>query len=313
MDRRVWIRFVVLLLIAALAGACEPSGDAGSRPPAPTSSTVPGESAAPIAGSATPSADVSLVPATPTPTPAITVKVYFYLGGEPGSDGLVPLERNVAADDPVTGAMNALLAGPSASEAGDRTITSAIPDGSRLLGLRVADGVATVDLSRDYESGGGSLSMFVRLGQVVYTLTQFPEITAVVFSVEGQRVSVFSGEGIALDSAQTRADGEGVLPAIFVDQPAYGAMLGNPGRVAGTANVFEAQFRVTLLDAAGATIADVPATASCGTGCRGTFDASVPYTVDRAQTGTLRVWDGSMKDGRPVDVREYPVGLVPAG
>lgn len=313
MRRCVWFPFVVPLLIAALVGACEPSGDAGSRPPVPTSSTVPAESQAPSAGSAAPSAEASTVPATPTPVPSTTVRVYFYLGGEPGSDGLVPVERSVAAGDPVTGAMTALLAGPTASEAGDRTITSAIPGGSRLLGLTVADGVATVDLSRDYESGGGSLSMFVRLGQVVYTLTQFPDIASVVFSVEGQRVTVFSGEGIALDRAQTRADSEGVLPAIFVDQPTYGGPFGNPGRVAGTANVFEAQFRITLLDEAGITIADVPATASCGTGCRGTFDVAVPYTVGRAQAGTLRVWDGSMKDGRPIDVREYLVGLVPAG
>ena len=125
--------------------------------------------------------------------------------------------------------------------------------------------------------------MFVRLGQVVYTLTQFPDDHGRGRS--GSRASasrVFSGEGIVLDRAQTRADSEGVLPAIFVDRPAYGAALGNPGRVTGTANVFEAQFRVTLLDAAGTTIADVPAMASCGTGCRGAVrrDRSV-----RASTG----------------------------
>ena len=104
-----------------------------------------------------------------------------------------------------------------------------------------------------------------------------------------------------------------MLPAIFVDGPAYGSALGNPGRVTGTANVFEAQFRVTLLDAAGTTIADVPAMASCGTGCRGTFDVPSHTRSSETQTGTLRVWDGSMKDGRPINVREYPVGLVPAG
>ena len=76
--------------------------------------------------------------------------------------------------------------------------------------------------------GGGSLSMLTRLAQVVFTLTQFPQIDAVVFRIEGQRVTVFSGEGIALDRAQTRADSENVLPAIFVDGPAYGAALGNP-------------------------------------------------------------------------------------
>jgi hypothetical protein len=241
------------------------------------------------------------------------VRAYFYLGGEPGSDGLVPVLRETAPHDLPSAAMTALLAGPSSEESGDRTITSAIPDGTRLLGLEIADGVASVDLSREFESGGGSTSMFVRLGQVVFTLTQFSTVQSVRFLLEGQPVSVFSGEGIALDHPQSRADAEGVLPAIFVDLPAYGETLGNPARIGGTANVFEAQFRVTLLDAAGTAIADVPAKAACGTGCRGAFDVTVPYAVDHGQTGTLRVWDGSMKDGRPVNVREYPVGLVPAG
>jgi spore germination protein GerM len=302
MNRRISSSLIVPLVVAALAGACSPSADAGTRPPAPTSSTVPVETAAPSAESS---------PA-PTPEPSTTVRVYFYLGGEPGSEGLVPVDRNVDAQAPASGALAALLAGPTSAEAGDRTITSAIPEGTRLLGLALRDGIATVDLSGDYESGGGSLSMFVRLGQVVYTLTQFPDIVAVVFNIDGRPVTVFSGEGIALDRPQTRADSEGVLPAIFVDLPAYGGMLANPGRISGTANVFEAQFRIALLDATGARIADIPARASCGTGCRGAFDVSVPYTVDRSQTGTLRVWDESMKDGRPIDVREYPVGLLPA-
>lgn len=241
------------------------------------------------------------------------MRVYFYLGGEPGSAGLVPLLRQTAEHDLPSAAMRALLAGPSTEESGDRTITSAVPDGTRLLGLETADGVASVDLSREFESGGGSTSMFVRLGQVVFTLTQFSEVQSVRFLIEGQPVTVFSGEGIVLDHPQTRANSEGILPAIFVDLPAYGGTLENPARIAGTANVFEAQFRVTLLDQGGATIADAPAKAACGTGCRGAFDVTVPYTVDKPQTGTLRVWDGSMKDGRPVDVREYPVGLVPAG
>ncbi len=283
---------ILIFLLVALA-ACSPG---------PTPSPTPtGTVASPSASAASPAETKTLV------------RVYFYLGGEPGSDGLVPVERSVSADGAIAGAVTALLAGPTTAEAGDRTITSAIPGGTRLLGLAVADGVAAIDLSREYESGGGSLSMFVRLGQVVFTLTQFPEIQAVLFKIEGQAVTVFSGEGIALGRPQTRADSEGVLPAIFVDVPAYGGALGNPGRISGTADVFEAQFRVTLLDAGGTTVADVPAEASCGTGCRGAFDVTIPYSVNMAQTGTLRVWDGSMKDGRPINVREYPVGLVPAG
>lgn len=286
----------VLLLVALVTSlsACSPA-------PMP-SQTPTGTAPNPSPTTVIPSADTTTI-----------VRAYFYLGGQPGSDGLVPVLRDVEQHGVTANAMTALLAGPTTEASGDWAITSAIPDGTRLLGLDIADGVASVDLSREFESGGGSTSMFVRLGQVVFTLTQFPNVQSVRFRIEGQPVSVFGGEGIVLDRPQTRADSEGVLPAIFVDLPAYGGVLPNPARISGTAKVFEAQFRVTLLDAAGTAIADVPAKASCGTGCRGSFDVTVRYTVDRAQTGTLRVWDGSMKDGRPVNVREYSVGLVPLG
>jgi hypothetical protein len=45
----------------------------------------------------------------------------------------------------------------------------------------------------------------------------------------------------------------------------------------------------------------------------GRFDVNVAYDVPKAQWGTLRVWDGSAKDGTPENVREYPVWLTPAG
>jgi hypothetical protein len=241
------------------------------------------------------------------------VRTYFYLGGELGTAGLVPLAREVPETQAVArAAMNALLAGPTADESTERDIASALPVGSRLLGLSIENDVATVDLSSEFESGGGSMSVFVRLGQVVYTLTQFPTVESVVFEIEGRPVTVFSSEGIVLDGPVGRDDYEDLLPAIFVDRPAYGAGLGNPARITGSANVFEAAFLVTLLDGSGATIAQVPAMATCGTGCRGTFDLTVPYSVPEAGWGTLRVWDGSAKDGSPENVREYPVWLTPA-
>ena len=53
--------------------------------------------------------------------------------------------------------------------------------------------------------------------------------------------------------------------------------------------------------------------ATCGTGCWGTFDVSLPYVVSNAQWGTLRAWADSPKDGSPLYVRPYPVWLVPPG
>jgi hypothetical protein len=189
---------------------------------------------------------------------------------------------------------------------------TAIPDGSRLLGISIENGIATVNLSREFESGGGSASIFARLAQVTFTLTQFSSVKSVLFELDGKPVSLFSGEGLILDHAVGRADYYDQYPAIFVDRPAWGAAIGNPARVAGVANVFEAQLLVQLLDGAGAVIAEVPVMASCGTGCWGTFQADVPYAVSRAQYGTLRAFNHSAMDGAEENVTEYRVWLTPA-
>ena len=309
-----------LTALSLLFAACATSGSAGTVPPlepTPAPSVAQGSPDLTPAPSATP-AQPSTAPGTsPQPTPAPSsegtsiVRAYFYFESVPGSSGLVPVLREGPATRAVaTAAMAALLDGPTESEGG--AMSSAVPGGTRLLGLAVADGVATVDLSSEFESGGGSASAFIRLGQVVFTLTQFPTIKSVVFRIEGRTVTVFGSEGIVLDGPQARSDFEDLVPAIFVDRPAYAAALGNPGRVTGSSNVFEATSRVTLLDGDGRTIADEVVTATCGTGCRGTFEVIIPYDVPDAQWGVLRVWAGSAQDGNPIHVREYPVWLTPA-
>ena len=146
----------------------------------------------------------SLATTTTATTPAATstsFDVWFARG-----DQLVSEPRTHAATQRVaTAALDALLAGPTSAEraAGDAT---AIPTGTRLLGVSVKDGVATADLTSDYESGGGSHSMQVRLAQVVYTLTQFPTVKRVLFALDGTPVNVFSSEGIVLDHPVGRSD-----------------------------------------------------------------------------------------------------------
>jgi hypothetical protein len=186
-----------------------------------------------------------------------------------------------------------------------------IPEGTRFLGLRIDAGIATVNLSREFESGGGSASVLGRLAQVVYTLTQFPTVTGVRFELDGEPVTVFSGEGVLLDSPVDRSDYTDQLPAVFVDRPAWGGNLGNPARLVGMANVFEAAFHVRILDAGGHSLADGPAMASCGTGCWGTFDVTIPYRVESAAWGTLQVYELSAADGSVENLTEYPVWLTP--
>ena len=311
-----------LILIAVLAACTGGSGSLGTLPPAEsaqpsvvlgspdvTPDTSPDASPSAPTGSASPSNGPSASPAGTT-----IVRAYFFLAGPQGSAGIVPVLREIPATTGVAkAAMTALLAGPNGKEAAATPgISTTIPAGTQLLGLSINNSVATVDLSREFESGGGSASVLGRLGQVVYTLTQFPSVKSVLFEVEGREVHAFGGEGAVLDGPVGRSDYDDVLPNIFVDRPAWGAALGNPGRVSGNANVFEATFRITLLDGGGKQVVDQQAMATCGTGCRGTFDVTIRYDVPKAQWGTLRVWDGSAKDGSPQDVREYPVWLTPA-
>ena len=314
MKRSVMLSFILTALLAACTGgsgslgslspvgSAEPSVVLGSPDVTPGSSPDTSESASPSEG--------------PSGSPAGTtiLRAYFFLEGPQGSAGIVPVLRELPATKGVAGAaMTALLAGPNAREgAATPKISTTIPSGTQLLGLSIANGVATVDLSREFESGGGSASVLGRLAQVVYTLTQFPSVKSVLFEVEGREVHAFGGEGAVLDGPVGRSDYASVLPNIFVDRPAWGAALGNPGRVSGNANVFEATFRITLLDGSGRQLVDQQAMATCGTGCRGTFDVTIRYDVPKPQYGTLRVWDGSAKDGTPQDVREYPVWLTPA-
>jgi hypothetical protein len=188
-----------------------------------------------------------------------------------------------------------------------------IPTGTQLLGITLDGSAATVDLTAAFESGGGSASMLGRLAQLVYTATQFPTVDTVRLRLDGQPVESIGGEGVIVGPGLGRPDSTSSLPPIFVDEPAWSGALPSPGRVTGLANVFEAQFRLQVLDSGRRVLADTPVHATCGTGCWGTFDVTVDYSVPAAQWGTLRVFDPSAKDGTPTDVREYPVWLTPAG
>ena len=337
---------VVALLVLAFVAACAApaaspsataSGTSTASLPSPTASPSP--TAAPTRS---PTPSPTLGPATPSPTVAPTapatmiVRAYFLMrdgsGGEVVNEPtLVPVLRTVPRSTATaTAAMKALLAGPSAKERAPKwPIKTLIPAGSKLLGIEISGGLATVDLSAEFASlspddvwDGGSYSLHGRVAQVVYTLTQFTTVDRVNFKLDGKPVKVLFGmpdpesgasEAIALDKPVTRATyRDHYLPLIFVDRPAWGASLLNPGRVTGLANVNEAQFRMALLDRNDKVLTDTPVLATCGTGCWGRFDVILRYDVSSAQWGTLRVWDISEYSGRPVAVREYPVYLRPA-
>jgi spore germination protein GerM len=133
----------------------------------------------------------------PQPT---TVSLYF-TGPMEGGTTLVAVSRQVTVRGPgamLAAALEALLAGPTAEERA-RGLSTEIPAGTRLLGVRVREGLATVDLSEAVGSGGGSHSMRARLWQIVYTATQHPSASQALVLVEGQQRPGLGGEGIVID------------------------------------------------------------------------------------------------------------------
>jgi hypothetical protein len=250
------------------------------------------------------SSSTSATEPTGTVPTSVSLEVWFLEGEQ-----LVRVTRTHEATPRVaTAAMEALLAGPRL-EAG---LGTAIPAGTRLLGISIKKRVATVDLTSQYQSGGGSLSMKARLAQVVYTLTQFPTVRAVLFHLDGEPVNVFSGEGIVLDHPVGRADYEDLLPVISVDEPVAGERVTSPLRIAGSANVFEANVTVKVLDQNGNLVGKTFTTATCGTGCRGTFAVPVSFDVTREQPGAIVVSDDDAAGtGTPPHQVRIEVVLVP--
>lgn len=167
----------MILGAVALAG-CGSTNRAGTPPVAPTTaSTVP----------------ATVAPVTQTPrtngnaNPPVTVgvKVWFLdqAHAVTGEEPLyVPVDRQVQPPALAAGALDALFAGPTATEqaAGLRLITSGATGYS---GLHIADGVAYVTLAGGCASNGSTMTV---AGEIMPTLEQFASVTHVkIFAPDG--------------------------------------------------------------------------------------------------------------------------------
>jgi hypothetical protein len=280
---------VLLVVSLALVACGDKSNDATSttttRPPAATTSAP------------------STTSTTGAPAERTEVRAYFIRGEVVG-----PIARQVAGDATAAGAIDGLVAGPTPAER-DIGFSTAIPAGTARHGLTVENGTATVDLSPEFASGGGSASMRARVAQVVFTLTQFPSIDAVAFKIDGQALTVLGGEGLLLQTPQRRTDWEDLSPAILVESPLPLTTVSRQLRITGTANTFEAVFRINVTDGEGRVVYDHNAMATSGTGTRGTFDVTAPLDAPRPGVGSVIVFEESAKDGTHIHVVKIPIHL----
>ncbi len=103
-----------------------------------------------------------------------------------------------------------------------------------------------------------------------------------------------------------RSNFEQVTPAILVESPTPGENVTSPLHISGSANVFEAVFRVELRGQSGGLLASAQVQATSGTGTRGVFGVTVPFS--RADgTGFLVAFEVSPRDGSHQNVVRLPV------
>jgi Sporulation and spore germination/Immunoglobulin-like domain of bacterial spore germination len=284
-------RIIALASACVLATGCGGSGAVDVGP-------APGPNGGPA--TVVPSSSTGVTAPTTVPS-RMRLEVWFERSGK-----LWPVVRSVRLTPAVVGAaVSRLLAGPTRAEAAEG-VRSAVPPGTQLLGISLHGGVATVDVTSEFD-GGTAARERLSLAQLVYSVTQYPTVHALRLHLDGQPVTAFA-DGLVLPDPidRTSMGFAGLVSPITVTNLRPGAAVRAPFTVSGIADVFEAALSYRLLDAAGHQLSAGASAASCGTGCAGTFSFSIPELgVSSDQTGTLVITGGGQ-------VLRLPLRLTPA-
>lgn len=132
-------------------------------------------------------APADTVPTTVAPTGSPEVSVYF-LNGERLEAKEYPVEGEVTLGK----ALDFVLAAPADTGATD--LQTAVPPGTELRGVEVADGLATIDLTGEIDdiSGPAQKEAFA---QIVFTALGFDEVQRVRFLIDGEGVDAPTDDG----------------------------------------------------------------------------------------------------------------------
>ncbi|MGI6557457.1 MAG: GerMN domain-containing protein [Limnochordia bacterium] len=118
------------------------------------------------------------------------VTVYFVFSGKT-EFSLAPELRRVVGENLPLEALQELAKGPSEGSRLNRSL----PEGTRVLGLEVKDGIAYANFSREIMENfnwGSSLEGLM-VAAIANTLTEFPQIQGVLVLVEGKQVETLGG------------------------------------------------------------------------------------------------------------------------
>lgn len=98
---------------------------------------------------------------------------------------------------------------------------------------------------------------------------------------------------------------------IVLDTPQEGDELTSPAVLSGTADVFEATVSYRIVTNDGDVVARGFTTATCGSGCRGSYSVTVPFEVEERTKASVEMFEESAETGRPMHKVAVGVTLLP--
>jgi hypothetical protein len=154
---------------------------------------------------ASPSAPTPAAPPKTPPAAAERDRALYFIKVD--GDGVILRTRVVrpmpATESPLADTIGILLQGPTADEK-NRDLISLIPPGTRLLNAQIRDATAYLSFSEDFQFNTYGVEGYIgQLRQIIWTVTEFPNISQVQILIEGRRID-YLGEGIAIGSPLDR-------------------------------------------------------------------------------------------------------------
>jgi len=93
-------------------------------------------------------------------------------------------------------AIKELISAPTKWEK-SKGFTSEIPNGTKVLSIRESANSIMIDLSSNFESGGGAESTYMRVKQIIKTANANTSIPTYLY-INGKQANVIGGEGIMI-------------------------------------------------------------------------------------------------------------------
>ena len=93
-------------------------------------------------------------------------------------------------------AIKQLMSAPTKWEK-SRGLSSEIPSGTKILSIREGENNVLIDLSSNFESGGGAESVYIRVHQLIKTANANTKLPVYLY-INGKQADVIGGEGIMI-------------------------------------------------------------------------------------------------------------------